>query len=654
VILRETIDQLTVNLHLRKLFPVPPTIDFSPESPLCAVCGQNLKVLKTKRREVATLVAGQFIAHEIKCSCPRCGLIVGSQQLACLVSSGGKFGYDVLVYVGESTFLRCRNAKEIVGELKQRGILISHSEVGTLARKFVVYLSIAHKRVRKNTRGFLNAHGGYVLHLDGTCEGGSPHLISALDGITEIVLENVKMPSENSAQLIPFLSRIRSCYGDPVAVVSDMGKAIVAAVKQVFTAIPHLLCHFHFLRDLGKDLFGAENEILRKRLSKHGAHALLRRRARSLRKLIDNMPQLVDRFADLVDGEQIPEDLPVEYIPTVATYTLIVWALEGKRQGQGCGFPFDQPYLVFYQRLQRLDAILRELNQTSVTAPSKEKRVYTKIIHDLLSLRRDSVLRKAASKMEEKLKVFNNLRAAMRITTSENKRGLNDNGELVNIKTIEQEVQKFTDRLCKDSYFSKDPDYQKMIEQMRKYWKMLFCDPIVVKTEAGNRVIQPQRTNNILERFFRDMARRNRKKSGINSMERTITAMLADTPLVKNLQNQQYLSILLDGKDSLEQLFTEIDVREVRDHINKLRNDSQTTSAQTKRIIQMLDPPESLVGLLQHQLHNSHDTAVPATPNVGARIGSHSAHHTAPLCPHVPEAICTINPTAKSNRLLVS
>lgn len=557
--------------------------------------------MKTKRRTVATLAAGEFIAGETKCSCPRCGLIVGSQKLASLVPPGGKFGYDVLVYIGENTFLRCRNAKEIVGDLKDRRIGMCESEAGCLAGKFVIYLSLAHKRVRKNTQAFLNLHGGYVLHLDGTCEGGSPHLVSALDGITEIVLDNMKMPSENSDRLIPFLKRIKRRYGDPVAAVSDMGKGIATAVKKVLKGIPHLVCHFHFLRDLGKDLFGEENDIIRKRLSKHGVGALLRRRARSLKKLIDNTPNLVDGFVGVVGGEGIAESLAVEYIPTIATHTLIVWTLEGKHQGQGYGFPFDRPHLVFYQRMQRFDAILRQLYDIQLTGARKDNRIYVKMLHDLVSVRDDSVLRKAASKMQEKVEVFDRLRAAMRITLPENKRGLNDNGELVNIKTIEKEVQKFTDQLCKDKCFSKDPDYRKMIGQLREYWKKLFSDPIVVKTESGYRVIQPQRTNNILERFFRDIARRNRKKSGTNSMERTIKAMLADTPLVKNLENKEYLSVLLDGRNSLQELFAEIDIQQVRDQISKHKNDSEIASAETKRIIKMLEQPESLILLLQQQ-----------------------------------------------------
>ena len=38
-------------------------------------------------------------------------------------------------------------------------------------------------------------------------------------------------------------------------------------------------------------------------------------------------------------------------------------------------------------------------------------------------------------------------------------------------------------------------------------------------------------------------------------MSRVLQAMLADTPLIKNLDNPDYMKILLDGKANLEQLF---------------------------------------------------------------------------------------------------
>ena len=41
-------------------------------------------------------------------------------------------------------------------------------------------------------------------------------------------------------------------------------------------------------------------------------------------------------------------------------------------------------------------------------------------------------------------------------------------------------------------------------------------------------------------------------------MCRTLQAMLADTPLVRNLDNPNYMKILLDGKANLEELFAEL------------------------------------------------------------------------------------------------
>ena len=42
-----------------------------------------------------------------------------------------------------------------------------------------------------------------------------------------------------------------------------------------------------------------------------------------------------------------------------------------------------------------------------------------------------------------------------------------------------------------------------MTEQIDKYWEKLFADPITVTSSSGEVTIQPQRTNNIFERFFR-------------------------------------------------------------------------------------------------------------------------------------------------------
>ena len=97
-----------------------------------------------------------------------------------------------------------------------------------------------------------------------------------------------------------------------------------------------------------------------------------------------------------------------------------------------------------------------------------------------------------------------------------------------------------------------------MAEQIDKYGDKLFADPIEVDTPSGKSIIYPQRTNNILEQFFRGIRRKHRRKTGNNSMQKVLQTMLSDTPLIKNLDNPKYMDILLDGKASLEELFAGI------------------------------------------------------------------------------------------------
>ena len=127
-------------------------------------------------------------------------------------------------------------------------------------------------------------------------------------------------------------------------------------------------------------------------------------------------------------------------------------------------------------------------------------------------------VKRTLSKIESKIKVFDKLRKALRITVSENSPGLNDDGHDTCIKTIENGVKDFRSWLISDERFSKSNDYKKMIVQLDQYWEKLFADPITVQTSQGEATIQPQRTNNILERFFRDLKRGYRAKTKTNSI----------------------------------------------------------------------------------------------------------------------------------------
>jgi hypothetical protein len=102
-----------------------------------------------------------------------------------------------------------------------------------------------------------------------------------------LVLDTIKTPSEKKELLVPFFQRIKGQYGEPKALVHDMGKGNVSAAEEVFPGVAGFICHFHFLRDIGKDLLLGEYTALQKRLRKLNVRPLLRQRAKFLEQKIN-------------------------------------------------------------------------------------------------------------------------------------------------------------------------------------------------------------------------------------------------------------------------------------------------------------------------------------------------------------------------------
>jgi len=330
---------------------------FAPEHRDCPHCNRRLLVRKTRPREVVMLDTGPFWADETQTYCPECakGPVYRSEALTRLVVPGARFGYDVMVYVGRASFQRYRTAEEIVAELCLRNVRISPSEVRVQAQRFVLYLAAAQEESQQALKQLLKKQGGYILQLDGTCDGSSSHLLSAMDGLSELVLMSVKVDSEKADEIAPMLETLKAAYGNPLAVVSDMSKAIRAAVARIFPQEPHYICHFHFLRDTGKDLLEPDYKKIRESLRAHGISAQLHRRSRELRAEMGAETKAIESLIkDLAkDSLRATEELSVPL-----AYSMIQWTLAGKQQGDGYGFPFDWPLVHFHERLKILDQAL--------------------------------------------------------------------------------------------------------------------------------------------------------------------------------------------------------------------------------------------------------------------------------------------------------
>ena len=542
------------------------------------------------------MALGPILAHETVLACSGCSnkSFYHSSSLSKLVPHGCNYGYDVLIYVGKAVFLSCRDEKSIQNDLHQCGILISRSEIGYLAKKFIIYLAIAHRQAQQVLVERMSLSGGYILHLDGTSEGGSPHLISALDGLSELVLKNIKVSTESAEQLIPFLKKIQKAYGNPIALVHDMSAPIIKAVSTVFKNIPDFICHFHFLRDIGKDLLGNDNDCIRKSLRKHGVQTFLYNQLRKLKQEAENSEIIVDSVLKAVENNRaivVDEKVPI----TLLLYLLFAWALEGKRQGGGYGFPFDKTYLCFFHRLERIYTIINRLNHDTIT-PVHQRKLLGKTWKKLYDITTDRKLKVAVMRMDKKAVVFDNLRKAMRIALPESKSGLNDEGQK-EIALIRKQLTSFRQSFNADK-LKQFPEYKNFVAQIDQYWDKLLADPIVKKTPKGTTTIYPQRTNNILEQFFRHFRSDNRRRTGNNSLTRLLKTMLCDTPLAKNLENEEYVSIICGTENSLEDRFAQIDHDIVRQEFKSGVRQNRSLSPKFKKVIALNELPDKITEII--------------------------------------------------------
>jgi len=472
-------NQLCLKVSSNYLFPQRPTLHFHARKICC--CGSITRIRKTTEKIIATLEVGEFKAVEIHTCCPQCHKTYRSEELRSLTPHRGKYGFDVIEYIGLALFVNCRNERDIQADLARKNITISLREIAFLGKRFIVYLALAHRESQKELKRYRDLNGGYILHMDGTCEGGSPHLFSCIDELSNIVLGNKKMPSEDSQYIIPLLKQLKGAYGDPIALVHDMGKAILKAVATVFPGVADYICHFHFLRDLGKDLFDFEYRTIRRYTRSYNIKKSLNNTLKQLKTTLEkstNLSDILEKY--LKDGSLSEEDKKLD--PIVNAYLLVAWIVEYNSACHGLGFPFDRPHLEFYQRMKTAYPVLQRLKTLGVSVLPIAK------LNKTLT---DSALKKLVSRIQEKISLFDELRQAMRIACPENNKGLNDEGD-DDIKTIEGRVKKFRHCVKVETLAKEDLSYRKMVKQIDKYWDKLFADPIEVETAKVRITIQPQ------------------------------------------------------------------------------------------------------------------------------------------------------------------
>ena len=408
---------------LQKEALVLPKYTFAWDDLNCRVCGEPLRLLATQKRKVVSATYGKFVAVERKGYCPAHPQlsVSRSSRLQGIVAPGCNVAYDVMVQIGLARFLGCRQYEEIQVDLwRQFGIDVPVRTITDQAHQFVAYLQLVHEQSLPLLRKSVRQRGGYILHVDGTCEEGSRVLLACVDSLSSQVLICRKIHTENADEVEMVLREVRAEWGCALAAVHDLGKALLAAVARVFPGIPQFLCHYHFVSDVGKDILSPHVDHLRKLFRRTKLRPKLRELCRSLRQFAISAEHAEPLIKTLLtsDVAYSEHSAPTTNAVKGAVHALSTWILAFSRGGNGYGFPFDMPYLTLYDRVLEVHQILSGISASWDVRPrgplGAVKRL-KEILDVVMSSNFTPEFREVVASARIDQEIFERLREAMRV-----------------------------------------------------------------------------------------------------------------------------------------------------------------------------------------------------------------------------------------------
>jgi hypothetical protein len=527
----------------------------------------------TRRREkIISTTYGEFKAVEFEGYCPGHKQLPAarSQELQAIVAPGDNYAYDTLVQVGLRRFIHYRQAPEIFLEfLDQFGIVIPESSVNYLARKFVAYFQVVHEESVGLLRSAMQERGGYILHIDGTCDKGSRVLLVCVDSLSGQVLDSRKISSENHEEVLGILKEIRKNWGLPMAVVHDLRKAFFSAVHKAFPGVPQFACHFHFVADVGKGILSPHQSNLRNLFRCTKVRPKLRELVRSLKTFAvskDGQKHVVNSIVNQRAKKKLQALCNPETIEG-AIHALAAWVLAYPRDGAGYGFPFDIPYLNFYERILTAHGALNSMDETWPNKKKQNKDPF-RSLYKLRNILDKVVIGEVSPEFQQivadtkrDINIFTQLRSAMRVCPKGGKNRRNDEGAPTTLSKKHHKaiLKKLRTSLIKHA--NKDEKTKRacdiVVTHLDKYWDYLYGHSL----RKGARKTVVPRTNNFLEGIFGVVSRQCRRLHGRGHIGRDLETMPVSMPLILNLNNTSYCETVYGGRESekITKRFSKVD-----------------------------------------------------------------------------------------------
>lgn len=505
------------------------------------------------------------LKHRLK-RCPRCARVYPCEKLDTVLPPGGTYAYDVIAEVGRARSLEYLQAHEIQARMVSGFQLqIPKSTVPYLVIRFLIAIGTVQEAYAPSLKEwFRRKHGGYVLHLDGTCEGGTRVIFIAVDGESNLTLFSLKIRSEGPEDVKRFLRKCIRLFGRPLATVRDLSKNIQAARNEVLKNVPDFICEYHLLLNIGKRLCKGPRQALDQRLRHHGIRTWLtsaRSRLMSRAKALPPISQ--DAYEAFLKDPTEHLDANPTQLRRLLVFTLIKWIEDYAVELNGEYFPFDQPELLFYKRCRELYDWLDKLLK-SCKFTGNDRRVLENLRHTLAPTRKDPELVHAACQLQTASESFDEARHVFRLEKPNGGSVLRQHAPreftVEELRERDRNLKKYRkqrDEVMRDASQPDRARHAKIIAgQFDKYrdgflgrflWPKGRKTPLVVS-----------RTNYPAEHKFGRRKRGWRRQSGNKKLAKRLDACHEAELLVDNLWDQEYLDMVYDGSlDNMPKRFAE-------------------------------------------------------------------------------------------------